>query len=182
MTYITLHVQSNFFSVHKEEQTSHRATHSRLFFCLHTEPSHAHVIGTLGRNITLRFIFNSSIKNNSHIGIYTTGEKKIADNLYEEKSFDLHPQNSSVCYHITNLILNHSNTYWASLFDKGGPKKSNEVQLIIKEKNSSTGKDRCYDYKLNILEMTPVHGRTTSRADCESVECKHILKSQLKKM
>lgn len=100
------------------------------------DPSHAEVIGIFGSNITLQFTFNVSIKN-SDIGIYTTGEKKIDDLKNRKSSFDIYPQNNSVFYHITNLTLNHTNTYWASLLG-GIPRKSNEVKLIVEERNISS--------------------------------------------
>lgn len=101
------------------------------------DPSHAEVIGIFGSNITLQFTFNISITENSQIGIYTTGEKKIDDFKSGKSSFDIYPQNNSVFYHITNLTLNHTNTYWASLFGVI-PIKSNEVKLIVEERNISS--------------------------------------------
>ncbi|XP_030583061.1 uncharacterized protein LOC115778847 [Archocentrus centrarchus] len=103
------------------------------------DPSHAEVIGTLGSNITLQFIFNISFTKTNYIAIYTLGEKKIDDYAKWKRSFDIYPQNSSVFYHITNLTINHSNTYWASVFlGFGSPEKSNEVQLIVEERNTSS--------------------------------------------
>ncbi|XP_039454571.1 uncharacterized protein LOC120433087 [Oreochromis aureus] len=101
------------------------------------DPSHAEPIGIFGSNITLKFTFNVSITENSQIGIYTTGEKKIDDFKSGKSSFDIYPKNNSVFYHITNLTLNHTNTYWASLFG-GIPIKSNEVKLIVEERNISS--------------------------------------------
>ncbi|KAL3977522.1 interferon regulatory factor 2-binding protein [Sarotherodon galilaeus] len=98
-------------------------------------PSHAQVIGILGSNITLQFTFNVSITENSQIGIYTTGFKKIDDLKSRKSFFDIYPRNNSVFYHITNLTLSHSNTYCAILFG-AIPIKSNEVQLFIEEKNT----------------------------------------------
>ncbi|XP_039457472.1 uncharacterized protein LOC116320210 isoform X2 [Oreochromis aureus] len=104
-------------------------------FDIISDPSHAQVIGILGSNITLQFTFNVSITENSQIGIYTTDEKKIDDFKSGKSSFDIYPQKNSVFYHITNLTLSHSNTYWASLLGVI-PIKSNEVQLFIEEKNT----------------------------------------------
>lgn len=118
---------------------------ANLLFCLHTDPSHAQVIGIFGSNITLQFTFNVSINDNSQIGIYITGEKKIDDFKSGKGSFVIYPQNNSVFYHITNLTQNHTNTYWASLFG-GNLRKSNEVKLTVEERNiSCTSKDIFYD-------------------------------------
>ncbi|XP_039889180.1 uncharacterized protein LOC120734412 isoform X2 [Simochromis diagramma] len=100
------------------------------------DPSHAQVIGIFGSNITLQFTFNVSINENSQIGIYITGEKKIDDFKSGKGSFVICPQNNSVFYHIINLTLNHTNTYWASLFG-GNLRKSNEVKLTVEERNIS---------------------------------------------
>ncbi|XP_005730323.1 uncharacterized protein LOC102209246 isoform X2 [Pundamilia nyererei] len=100
------------------------------------DPSHAQVIGIFGSNITLQFTFNVSINVNSQIGIYITGEKKIDDFKSWKGSFVICPQNNSVFYHIINLTLNHTNTYWASLFG-GNLRKSNEVKLTVEERNIS---------------------------------------------
>ncbi|XP_035764127.1 uncharacterized protein LOC118454263 [Neolamprologus brichardi] len=100
------------------------------------DPSHAQVIGIFGSNITLQFTFNVSINENSQIGIYITGEKKIDDFKSGKGSFVIYPQNNSVFYHITNLTQNHTNTYWASLF-VDNLRKSNEVKLTVEERNIS---------------------------------------------
>ncbi|XP_039985146.1 uncharacterized protein LOC120791068 [Xiphias gladius] len=107
-------------------------------------PSKAEVTGILGSNITLQFRFNNTtIHDDSHFAVYTTGQKKI-DEYSKHKCFSgkghLYPKNTSVLYHITNLKLNQSGTYWASLFMGSGlPKESDKVQLIVqKERRHST--------------------------------------------
>ncbi|XP_069008989.1 uncharacterized protein [Embiotoca jacksoni] len=107
-------------------------------------PSYAEVTGILGNSITLQFIFNVSIHNYHHLSIYITGETKIADYSSCKDCFEVHPENASVFYRITNLSLNNSQTYWAILFLHNSSRKmstittSNRVQLIVRVENKST--------------------------------------------
>ncbi|XP_040896445.1 uncharacterized protein LOC121183439 isoform X2 [Toxotes jaculatrix] len=104
-------------------------------------PSQAEVIGIIGSNITLHFIFNNTkIDCRSHFVVYMSGYKKIAEYSNNPRcsggGVDIYPGNSSVQYHITNLTKNHSDIYWASLFmDTGIPPKSIKIKLIVQEEN-----------------------------------------------
>ncbi|KAK2835364.1 hypothetical protein Q5P01_015848 [Channa striata] len=94
--------------------------------------------GTLGSNITLIFTFNIAVNANSHIAIYTSGEKKIAECRNCTGNGVIIPKNYSVMYHITNLTQNPSETYWASVFIDNYPTESSKVQLDVREKKTST--------------------------------------------
>ncbi|KAM7409611.1 hypothetical protein PAMA_001209 [Pampus argenteus] len=106
--------------------------------------SQVEVTGILGTNITLQFIFNVTVTKNSHVAVYVTGQRKIAQYTPGKNGsgggvFDVFPGNVSVFFRISNLKLNHSDNYSASLFmDSGVPKESNKVQLIVQEQNQST--------------------------------------------
>ncbi|KAM9761614.1 uncharacterized protein ACNS7B_003992 [Menidia menidia] len=92
------------------------------------------VRGISGKNISLQFTFNVSVTNESKFAVYITGEKKITEYPTFRSCFDIYPQNSSVFYHISNLTLNNSELYWASLFDKSKPAEmSNKVYLTVQE-------------------------------------------------
>ncbi|XP_071342097.1 uncharacterized protein [Trachinotus anak] len=104
--------------------------------------SQAEVTGTLGSNVTLKFRFNGTVLHpDSHFAIYITGQRKIAELNNKvwsgEGVLDIYPKNT-VLYHITNLRLNHSEIYWASLFVSGFITESNKVQLIVQEENRSS--------------------------------------------
>lgn len=140
----TARVQLLWFSLYRSELSLHPLTHPPLLFCLHTGPSRAEVTGLLSNNITLQFPFNVSISNNSHFAVYIDS-KKIAEYRQGDRTgvFDVYSKNTTVFYHITNLNLNDSGYYWASLFKEGYAEESDKVQLIVREENrSSTGEDR----------------------------------------
>lgn len=129
----------------------HPLTHTHLLFCLHTVSSRADVTGNVGTDITLNFTFrpNVSLTKNSHFAIYrnitaANGEKKIAEYTKGKEGdvFDVYPKNTSVSWRITNLKLNDSGSYWASLFKEPGPAiRSIKVQLTVREVNRrSTGR------------------------------------------
>ncbi len=107
------------------------------------------VTGIVGNNITLQFTFNVSLTNVSLFGVYKKDLTKNNSPLKIDqfgkgtgkRAFDIYHTNSTVFWHITNLKLNDSQSYWLSMFDNTDfPKKSNVVQLIVREENrSSTG-------------------------------------------
>ncbi|XP_068176587.1 uncharacterized protein [Antennarius striatus] len=107
------------------------------------------ITGITGSNITLQFTFgpNVNLIESSHLIIHenTTGQK-IAEYEQgnEENVLDVHPKNSSVFWHITNLKLKHTGNYYASLVSDLEPaKKSSEVQLVVQEtKGSNTDKQQ----------------------------------------
>ncbi|XP_068176586.1 uncharacterized protein [Antennarius striatus] len=101
------------------------------------------ITGITGSNITLQFTFgpNVNLIESSHLIIHenTTGQK-IAEYEQgnEENVLDVHPKNSSVFWHITNLKLKHTGNYYASLVSDLEPaKKSSEVQLVVQETKGS---------------------------------------------
>ncbi|XP_036067420.1 uncharacterized protein LOC112150336 isoform X2 [Oryzias melastigma] len=103
--------------------------------------SHTDVIGMLGKDVTLQFIFNCSecnITKNRYFGVYTTGEHKISEYPHC-KCLNIYPKNYTVLYNIKNLTMNHSKIYWISLFDDHKPPTlSNKVKLIIQEDNNTS--------------------------------------------
>ncbi|XP_044056518.1 uncharacterized protein LOC122878163 isoform X2 [Siniperca chuatsi] len=133
-------------------------------------PSRAEVTGILSSNITLQFTFNVSITKNSHFAVYTTGQRKIAEYPQGKGGgvFNFHPKNTTVFYHITNLKLNDSGRYWASVFmDSGFLEESNKVELIVREENRSstvppmlnittTPKTTSSSHVITVLVVSPV--------------------------
>lgn len=109
-----------------------------------TDPSHAVVIGTVGQNISLHFKFNANITDESNIAVYKClGEqRKISEYPIFKNEFKIYPEDSSIHFHITNLSLNHSETYWAILvINLSKIHSKNEVKLIVQEENlTTTGK------------------------------------------
>ncbi|KAA8589458.1 hypothetical protein FQN60_012823 [Etheostoma spectabile] len=104
--------------------------------------SQAEVTRILGTNITLEFKFNISVSKHSavyknHTKIAEYSEAKIFSN---EGNFNIYHKNMSVFFCISNLTLNHSGIYWASLFMDSGPAKesNNQEQLIVREENKSS--------------------------------------------
>ncbi|XP_068590981.1 uncharacterized protein [Cebidichthys violaceus] len=100
-------------------------------------------VKNLGTNITFQFTFNVSVT--KYFAVYTTNHTKIAEyskgNILEnnvDDNVDVHPENTSVICHITNLKLHHSGVYWASLFMDSGlaVESNNKVQLIVREENT----------------------------------------------
>lgn len=68
--------------------------------------------------------------------------KKVSENRQDNGrgSFDIHPQNNSVFWHIIIVSFNDSGSYYASLMSEAGSfQKSDTVQVNIQEVNS-TGK------------------------------------------
>lgn len=108
------------------------------------DPSQAAVTGILGNNITLQFIFNVSVTKDSHVAVYRSDIKivecKDGTCCSGNGEFEVDLKNKSLFCHISNLRLNHSQNYTASLFMSPGqpPKESNKVQLIVREENTST--------------------------------------------
>ncbi|KAI3368217.1 hypothetical protein L3Q82_007943 [Scortum barcoo] len=75
----------------------------------------------------------SQLKANTLVLAFTWQADKGGDIFY------VYPKTNSVFYHITNLTLNHSGSYWATVFMASGlAKESNKVELIVQEKNTST--------------------------------------------
>ncbi|XP_026178997.1 uncharacterized protein LOC113139741 [Mastacembelus armatus] len=119
-----------------------------LIFTAHmvfTRPNQTVVTGILGKNITLQFTFsNTGVRNNSHFAVYTQGEKKIAEHAKKRLGnrsgdlFNIYPHNNSVLYHITNLSLNQSGTYWAALFEDYVIKSQEVTLTVLNETRSST--------------------------------------------
>ncbi|XP_032426995.1 uncharacterized protein LOC116725201 [Xiphophorus hellerii] len=105
------------------------------------DPSHADVIGTVGQNISLHFKFNTTITDKSRIAVYRCLEKqnKISEYPNYKNEFKIYPEDSSIQFHITNLSLNHSETYWAILImDLSKIHSKNEVKLIVQEEYLTT--------------------------------------------
>ncbi|XP_007541167.1 uncharacterized protein LOC103129877 [Poecilia formosa] len=105
------------------------------------DPSHADVIGIVGQNISLHFKFNKTITDKSHIIVYKCPDKeiKISEYPYYKNEFKIYPEDSSIHFHITNLSLNHSETYWAILvIDLITTLSKNKVKLIVQEDNLTT--------------------------------------------
>ncbi|XP_069377922.1 uncharacterized protein [Paralichthys olivaceus] len=103
-------------------------------------PSQAKLTGILGSNITLLFRFHDTfINESSHLAVYTTGQRKIAECSKSKCNLILEIyQNTSVLYHIKKLQLNGSGIYWASLFPGSGPTiESDKVQLLVQDGNGS---------------------------------------------
>ncbi|XP_043985797.1 uncharacterized protein LOC122838856 isoform X2 [Gambusia affinis] len=106
-----------------------------------SDPSHAVVIGTVGQNISLHFKFNANITDESNIAVYKClGEqRKISEYPIFKNEFKIYPEDSSIHFHITNLSLNHSETYWAILvINLSKIHSKNEVKLIVQEENLTT--------------------------------------------
>ena len=125
----------------------HLLTLTHLLFCLHTGHSHE-ITGILCNNITLKFILNDTITKSSHFAVYRSGLKiaECSSNCTAPDGCNVHRGKVSVFFNISNLKLNHSGTYYATLFlDTKLPKESNRVELRVQEDNSScTGKIRLY--------------------------------------
>lgn len=126
------------------QKSVNRILNPLCVFSLLTVASHTDVIGMLGKDVTLQFIFNCSecnITKNRYFGVYTTGEHKISEYPHC-KCLNIYPKNYTVLYNIKNLTMNHSKIYWISLFnDHKLPKLSNKVKLIIQEDNNTSGED-----------------------------------------
>ncbi|XP_076008953.1 uncharacterized protein LOC143002638 isoform X2 [Genypterus blacodes] len=104
--------------------------------------SRAEVTGFLGENITLEFTFEKvTLNNDSYFALYTNNTQKISECRQEKSCSQRHPcavdakhTKASVQYCITNLSLNHSKFYWASVSTNSGPMtESNKVRLIVRE-------------------------------------------------
>lgn len=116
----------------------------------------------MGTNISLQFTFNVSLTKSSYFGVYVTDQKKIAEYILGKYTdvFDIYPENSSVVWHIKNLKLNDSGSYWATIIESGLAQESNKVQLMVQEGNkSSTGTDglrfeKIHRYKSILKEDT----------------------------
>ncbi|XP_054459339.1 uncharacterized protein LOC129095019 [Anoplopoma fimbria] len=105
-------------------------------------PSRAEVSMTLGSTITFEFTFNISVTKD--VAVYTN-QTKIAQffngkSSSDEGDFDVQLKNTSVIFRITNLKLNHSGIYSASLFKDSRPaiESNNKVQLIVREGNRTS--------------------------------------------
>ncbi|CAJ1060831.1 uncharacterized protein LOC117825349 [Xyrichtys novacula] len=104
------------------------------------------VTGILGANIMLQFTFKVSVTNDSHFAVYVgegpKNEEKIAEYFKGRPNgitcFPFPKSYSAFC-HFTNLTLNHSGYYWASLFSpsEGVPTESEKVHLKVREENKS---------------------------------------------
>ncbi|XP_078024987.1 uncharacterized protein LOC117253590 isoform X1 [Epinephelus lanceolatus] len=95
--------------------------------------------GLMGNNITLQFKFNVTVTKDNHLACYKEPQTKVAEyskqrSIPEDGDIIIYPKNTSVFCHITNLKLNHSGIYWASLLDSGLARESLRVQLIVQEK------------------------------------------------
>ncbi|MEQ2219157.1 hypothetical protein XENOCAPTIV_013375, partial [Xenoophorus captivus] len=103
-------------------------------------PTHADVRGVVGQNISIQFTFNSSISSDSRIGVYkcTDKQQKISEYPNYKNVFEIYPENSSIRFHLTNLSLNHTEIYWATLFKTSTNEFSERVQLTVQVENRST--------------------------------------------
>lgn len=112
-------------------------------FC-HTVPSVADVYGFLGTNITLEFTFNSSVdlSQGGQIVIHKlNGYKKVAVAFLKPGKGDhfLKPENKTLHWYKTELKMNDSGSYVASLL-RTHAEKSKLVILKVQEPDvSSTG-------------------------------------------
>ncbi|XP_012737867.2 uncharacterized protein LOC105939996 [Fundulus heteroclitus] len=102
--------------------------------------SHVRVIGIVDQNISLNFTFNTTIRNNSSIAVYKciSKQQKISEYPHCKSEIEVYPEFSSVIFHLTNLSLNNTETYWATLFRNGKTETSNKVELIVQEDNRRT--------------------------------------------
>lgn len=127
--------------------------HTHLLFCVHAVSSQEEFTRIPGTNIDLQFKFNVSITKNNQIIIVNkyidpNGQQKI-DEYNPEKvktkhHFSFDPDNYTVFWHLTNLTLNQSGVYWATVITEGTT-ESDKVKLIVREENtSSTGKVKLY--------------------------------------
>lgn len=94
--------------------------------------------GLMGNNITLQFKFNVTVTE-KHLACYKEPQTKVAEyskqrHFPEDGDIIIYPNKTSVFCHITNLKLNHSGIYWASLLDSGLALESLRVQLTVEEK------------------------------------------------
>ncbi|KAM3619226.1 uncharacterized protein V6R79_004806 [Siganus canaliculatus] len=97
-------------------------------------PSRAEVTGIAGASIRLQFTFNASLSNDSNFAVYLTDNKIAEYNRGQTKgNFVVSHENTSVFLHITNLKVNDSGLYHASLFDLSPLPESEKVQLIVQE-------------------------------------------------
>lgn len=123
--------------------------HTHFLFCVHAVSAHEVVTRILGTSIRLKFKFNVSITENSQLinvykGKVPNGQQKV-DEYNPEKvetkhHFKFGPDNYSIIWLLTNLTLNMSGCYWATVITDGTT-ESNKVKLIVGENNSSsTGK------------------------------------------
>ncbi|XP_041791430.1 uncharacterized protein LOC121605544 isoform X2 [Chelmon rostratus] len=108
--------------------------------CARAVPGRLAVTGIVGTNISLQFTFNVSLTKSSYFGVYVTDQKKIAEYILGKYTdvFDIYPENSSVVWHIKNLKLNDSGSYWATIIESGLAQESNKVQLMVQEGNKSS--------------------------------------------
>lgn len=132
--------------------------HTHLLFCVHAVSSQEEFTRIPGTNIDLQFKFNVSITKNNQIIIVNkyidpNGQQKI-DEYNPEKvktkhHFSFDPDNYTVFWHLTNLTLNQSGVYWATVITEGTT-ESDKVKLIVREENtSSTGKVKLYSLWLH---------------------------------
>ncbi|XP_061682011.1 uncharacterized protein LOC133503973 [Syngnathoides biaculeatus] len=108
------------------------------------------VVGILGRNITLRFTFNTSITNSSHFVVYLMGNKTAEycprGDCPGKSSFEVYSKDSFVFCHITNLTQSHGGPYTAALLHKTRPaEKSSTVHLVVQEAKSTNNVSRAQE-------------------------------------
>lgn len=112
-------------------------------FC-HAVPSLGDVIGFLGTNITLEFTFNSSVNllRGGQIVIHKlkdSGKVQVAFLTPGKEDHSVYPQTKTLHWYKTELKMNDSGSYIASLLQKHA-EKSNLVILKVQEPSiSSTG-------------------------------------------
>ncbi|KAM8744628.1 uncharacterized protein AB9X84_016136 [Acanthopagrus schlegelii] len=107
---------------------------------------HEVVTGILGTSIWLQFKFNVSITENSQLinvyeGKVPNGQQKVdeynTEKVETKHRFEFGPDNYSIIWFLTNLTLNMSGCYWATVITDGTT-ESNKVKLIVREDNSSS--------------------------------------------
>ncbi|XP_054906130.1 uncharacterized protein LOC129372694 isoform X2 [Poeciliopsis prolifica] len=110
---------------------------AHMVFC---DSSHADVTGIVGQNISLHFKFNTTITYKSNFVVYKClgKEEKISEYPNYKNEFEIYPENSSIQYHMANLNLNQSETYWAISVIDLKTTHSNKVKLIVREENPTT--------------------------------------------
>ncbi|XP_074524839.1 uncharacterized protein LOC141789354 [Halichoeres trimaculatus] len=109
------------------------------------ECSTTNVTEIAGTNITLKFTFNIGITNESHFAVYMGKDPEKHVKIAEYKNgpiraskYVTYPKNGSVFCNLTNLMLNHSGYYQASLFWSGRLIESEKVRLIVHQEDTST--------------------------------------------
>ncbi|KAK7901580.1 hypothetical protein WMY93_018349 [Mugilogobius chulae] len=118
------------------------------------------VTGILGSNITLTFKFNISRISLTDIALYRdTGAEGNKSKIMEAKNnpgaFTIHTENATVLYHMINLTMKDSQTYYVGILVPP-VSESNRVQLLVIQENSTTaGKYRTSPSALLLAPLCP---------------------------